>query len=182
MRIVGGKHRGRTIKGPPKKQQLNTRPTTDRVRELLFNIIAPRIRGANFLDLFAGTGAVGIEALSRGAESLTLVEKNMAMVRVIKDNLLSLGEEAEVFPVDVYKALEALAKEGRKFEIIFADPPYHLETGQEFFQLVEPVLSEGGLLVLEHSAEQIDQNILLEQKRYVYGETIISLFTRGEHT
>ncbi|MDD2430623.1 MAG: 16S rRNA (guanine(966)-N(2))-methyltransferase RsmD [Firmicutes bacterium] len=181
MRIVGGRHKGRTIKGPVKADHSKTRPTTDRVRESLFNIIAPHIRGANFLDLYAGTGAVGIEALSRGARSLTLVEKDRFMVKIIKDNLSSLGEEAEVLPLDVSKALENLRQKDSKYDIIFADPPYHLMVSPKLFELVEPILIKGGLFVLEHSnKEKFTQDVLVDLRDYLYGETTISLYMREE--
>src|ERR1700690_760826 len=121
MRVIGGEFRSRRLVSPP---GLDTRPTPDRLREALFNILAPRIEGAIFADLYAGTGAVGIEALSRGAARAIFVERKHAAVRLIHENLQSLGIEAR-----------AKVHEGRvtsilpRFEadIVFLDPPYPLE-------------------------------------------------------
>lgn len=177
MRIVGGKHRGRHLKGP--KDSKKTRPTSDRVRESLFNILALYVKDSVFLDLFAGTGAVGIEALSRGAIRLIAVEKDRQMVQIIRENLSILGEEAEILPVDVLKAINQLHKRGDIFNIVFADPPYHLMAGTKLTELVMPLLDEGGLFVLEHSPDEvIEQDVLEEIKQYTYGETVISLFRR----
>lgn len=179
MRIVGGQYRGRILKGPKQNDLSTTRPTSDRVRESLFNILAPHIRGARFLDLFAGTGAVGIEAISRGASQLTLVERDRYMSQIIKDNLTSLDIKAELLPIDVFRALNQLTLKGCKFDIIFADPPYHLMAASKLVELVEPLLNEGGLFVIEHGKEEkIEQEILIELKHYIYGESIISLYLR----
>ncbi len=121
MRVIGGEFRSRAIKGLP---GLDVRPTPDRLREALFNILAPRIEGATFADLYAGTGAVGIEALSRGAAYAIFVEQKYAAVKAIRDNLRSLGVErrAEVRQgraTGIIRRLEA--------SIVFLDPPYALE-------------------------------------------------------
>jgi 16S rRNA (guanine966-N2)-methyltransferase len=118
MRVIAGEFRSRKLKTLP---GLETRPTPDRLRESLFNILAPRIEGATFLDAYAGTGAAGIEALSRGAARAILVEKNRAAVEVIRDNLRSLGIEnrAEVFTAKALTVLERVSA-----DIIFLDPPY----------------------------------------------------------
>ncbi len=121
MRVIGGEFRRRLLKSVP---GLDTRPTPDRLRETLFNILAPRIEGKVFADLYAGTGAVGIEALSRGAKRAIFVESNRAAVNVIRENLRSLGIEnrAEVRQGRV-NTIEA--------DIVFVDPPYELERAYE---------------------------------------------------
>jgi 16S rRNA (guanine(966)-N(2))-methyltransferase RsmD len=121
MRVIGGEFRSRRLKTLP---GLATRPTPDRLRESLFNILAPRIEGATFLDAYAGTGAIGVEALSRGAAHAIFVEKNRAAVEVIRDNLQSLGitGRAEVFTAKALSVLERLTA-----NIVFLDPPYELE-------------------------------------------------------
>ncbi len=178
MRIVGGKYGGRIIKGP-RTDSSRTRPTSDRVRESLFNIISPQIKQAAFLDLYAGTGAVGIEALSRGAKSLFAVEKDRHLVQVIKENLASLGEEAVILPFDVFRAINELHKKGLLFDLVFADPPYHLMVASKLTELVEPLMVEGGLFIVEHSiSEVINQNKLEELKHYNYGDSVISLYRR----
>jgi len=121
MRVIGGEFRSRALKSLP---GLHTRPTPDRLREALFNILAPRIEGADFLDAYAGTGAVGIEALSRGARRAIFVESNRAAAEVIRQNLASLQIEkrAEVF---TSKAVPVLQR--KSADIVFLDPPYELE-------------------------------------------------------
>ncbi len=179
MRIVGGKYGGRIIKGPKAADSSKTRPTSDRVRESIFNIISPQIKQAAFLDLYAGTGAVGIEALSRGAKCLFAVEKDRHLVHLIKENLASLGEEAVILPIDVFRAINELHKKGLLFDLVFADPPYHLMVASKLTELVEPLLAEGGLLIIEHSlGEVISQNNLEKLKHYCYGDSVISLYQR----
>jgi 16S rRNA (guanine966-N2)-methyltransferase len=118
MRVIAGEFRSRRLKTLP---GLETRPTPDRLRETLFNVLAPVIEGAVFVDAFAGTGAVGIEALSRGARRCIFIERNRAAVAVIRDNLTALGLDAraEVFSGKVATVLERTAA-----DIVFLDPPY----------------------------------------------------------
>ena len=121
MRVIGGEFRSRRLKSVP---GLETRPTPDRLRETLFDVLAPQIQDAVFLDAYAGTGAVGIEALSRGARRCIFVEKNRAAAAVIHDNLAALGLEnrAEVFTGKAATVLERM-----KADIVFLDPPYESE-------------------------------------------------------
>jgi 16S rRNA (guanine966-N2)-methyltransferase len=121
MRVIGGELRSRLFKSVP---GLDTRPTPDRLREALFNVLAPRIQGAVFADVYAGTGAVGIEALSRGAQHAIFVEHNRAALGVIRENLKSLGLEdrARVLQARAAAVLPAL-----RADIVFIDPPYRLE-------------------------------------------------------
>src|SRR6266699_3404559 len=124
MRVIAGKYRGRKLKSPP---SLETRPTSDRLRETLFNILAPRIEGVRFLDLCAGSGAVGIEALSRGAEHVTFVDQSRRMCELIETNLGSLNvdkHEIEILTGEVLAFLGSYAKKKTDvFDIIFFDPP-----------------------------------------------------------
>ena len=154
MRIISGLAKGRklqTIEG------LSTRPTTDRIKETLFNMIAFDLPEVKFLDLFAGSGAIGIEALSRGATETVFVENNPQCQQIIRENLMhtKLDKQGRLLAVEVSKALLQLAKEEAVFDIIFLDPPY--EAG-----LAEPTLLEivkGGLLkkegyiIVERSAQ-----------------------------
>src|SRR5437870_8562384 len=125
MRIIAGKFRGRKLKSPP---SLQTRPTSDRLRETLFNILAPRIEGARFLDLCAGTGAVGIEALSRGAAHVTFVDQSRKMRALIEANLESLKVDPNKIEIETAEASEVSRKfvktTAESFDIIFFDPPY----------------------------------------------------------
>ena len=143
MRVIGGEFRSRRLKSAP---GLATRPTPDRLREALFNVLAPRIDGAVFVDCYAGTGAVGIEALSRGARRAVFVEKSRAAVDVIRENLAALGLDAraEVFTGSVSAVLERV--EG---DIFFIDPPY--EAAKEYgaaFDALGP--RSDGLVIVQH--------------------------------
>jgi 16S rRNA (guanine(966)-N(2))-methyltransferase RsmD len=121
MRVIAGEFRSRRLKSIPGN---STRPTPDRLRETLFNILAPRIEGATFLDAYAGTGAVGIEALSRGAARVYFLERNRAALDAIRENLAALGAEARA-TVAAGPALLSLLR--FHAEIVFLDPPYDLE-------------------------------------------------------
>src|SRR5580692_2860688 len=125
MRVIGGEFRSRVLKSLP---GMDVRPTPDRLRETLFNVLAPMIDGAIFADIYAGTGAVGIEALSRGASRAIFVEQNRAAVNVIRDNLRSLGLEGRA-QVRNTRAASVLTEIDA--EIIFLDPPYRLEQEYE---------------------------------------------------
>src|SRR3989454_8639637 len=125
MRVIGGIHRGRrlgTVCG------LAVRPTSDRLRETLFNILTPQIQGSRFLDICAGSGAVGIEALSRGASEVTFIERSRQACAVIEANLASLGiTEATIIKHDAAASLKKLAREAAEFDVVFFDPPYASE-------------------------------------------------------
>jgi 16S rRNA (guanine966-N2)-methyltransferase len=127
MRIIAGSLRRRTLEAPA---GLATRPTSDRLRETLFNVLAPEIEGARFLDLYAGSGAVGIEALSRGAESITFAERSPAALRVLRGNLARLGVTAgfHVHPGNVGTYLRRpRTSDAAGFDVVFLDPPYEEE-------------------------------------------------------
>lgn len=127
MRVIAGKFRSRSLRSL-RGQAL--RPTSDRLRETLFDILGGSVQGAVFADVFAGTGAVGIEALSRGAERVFFVEKHRAAGKLIAVNLVSLGisESAEILAVDAERGLETLAARGIKTDFVFLDPPYAKES------------------------------------------------------
>ena len=152
MRIIAGTARGRKIEAPEGK---NTRPTLDRVRENLFNILQMNIRDSRVLDLFAGSGALSIEALSRGAESATLVDSDRNASRIQKKNLEALGfaDRAEVLLRDWKQAAADLAREGRRYDLVFLDPPYRMTDLHEVFTAVGQLLAEDGLVILEHEAK-----------------------------
>ena len=152
MRIIAGTARGRKIEAPEGK---NTRPTLDRVRENLFNILQMNIRDSRVLDLFAGSGALSIEALSRGAESATLVDSDRNASRIQKKNLEALGfaDRAEVMLRDWKQAAAELAREGRRYDLVFLDPPYRMTDLHEVFTAVGQLLAEDGLVILEHEAK-----------------------------
>jgi 16S rRNA (guanine966-N2)-methyltransferase len=156
MRIVAGKYRSRRLKS---LQGLSLRPTSDRLRETLFNILAELVVGSRFIDAFAGTGAVGIEALSRGAKEVVFLEKHAPAVALIKKNLASLEVQTatRVLPVDVMQGLQILAKEDAsargKPEILFLDPPYDRAADYErvlSFLGSARLFGENGLVIAEH--------------------------------
>ncbi len=151
LTIISGSLRSRALKSPKGEK---TRPTTALVRKSVFDMLAPEIDGASFLDLFAGSGAMGLEALSRGAAHATFVENGKEAFSCIKDNLttFNLIQQATLLSYDVKKALETLSKKGSTFDIIYCDPPYslasiHLEILS--FLDTHPLLKLSGTLFLE---------------------------------
>ena len=152
MRVIAGRYRSRTLRSL-KGQAL--RPTSDRLRETLFNIIRPSLEGAIFIDLYAGTGAVGIEALSRGARSAIFVEQHAPAAALIRRNLKSLeiGSEAEILGMDVLRGLSRLETRHAHAEFIFLDPPYAAAT--EYERVLEylgesSLVSPAGWVIAEH--------------------------------
>lgn len=159
MRIIAGIYRGRQLKSPPSAQ---TRPTSDRLRETLFNVLAPRIKGARFLDLCAGTGAVGIEALSRGAEHVTFVDKSRRMCSLIEANTSALGIDQTEFEAVNANATDYLRRHAKKergpFDIIFFDPPYAADYEVVLSLIAEhrrQLLSDEGIVIVEHHKKKI---------------------------
>jgi 16S rRNA (guanine966-N2)-methyltransferase len=182
MRVIGGERKGRRLL-VPKGQAV--RPTAARVKESLFNILPHDFSGMKVLDLFAGTGNLSIEALSRGAAKAVLVDASRRSATTIRENLRRLGLTArtELWVAPAPRALKSLAKRGEIFDMIFLDPPY--DQGQ-----VEPslkrlargeLLSDTGIVVAEHSAREIvspryDSLVLKDQRHY--GDTLLSFFKR----
>ena len=153
MRIIAGQYRGRKLKSPPSAQ---TRPTSDRLRETLFNVLAPRIEGARFLDLCAGTGAVGIEALSRGSQHVTFVDQSRRMCGLIEANTSALGINEQEFEIVNAEASHYLRRHAKKvrgpFDIIFFDPPY--SSDYTLVNLISDtggqLLTDNGVVIVEH--------------------------------
>ena len=139
MRIIAGKNRSLPLKTP---KGLNTRPTTDRIKETLFNMISGKIPGAKFLDIFSGSGAIGLEAVSRGAKKAYFIENNKEAIGCIKDNIAFTKSISEcvLYTQDYLSALKQIEHEG-EMDIIFMDPPY----GQDYEKRVLEYLSESGL-------------------------------------
>jgi 16S rRNA (guanine(966)-N(2))-methyltransferase RsmD len=150
-RIIGGAARGRRLRAP---RGLATRPTAARVRQTLFDILAPRMAGCRFLDACAGSGAVGLEALSRGAARVVLVETDRRAVAVIRENLQALAGagEVQVFQQDARVALAAFADAGARYDFVFLDPPYDSGLDLELLAQVGEtrLLEEDGVAVVEH--------------------------------
>lgn len=149
MRIIAGRARSRTILAPEGR---DTRPTLDRVRENLFNILMRRVPDARVLDLFAGSGALSMEAVSRGAAHATLVDCDRAAIRCIQQNIdaLRFGEETRVIPADWQIAVTRLQGEGARFDLIFLDPPYKMHDLTEVSRRLIPLLAQDALVVVEH--------------------------------
>lgn len=152
MRIIAGKYKGRHLKSPP---SLEVRPTSDRLRETLFNVIAPRVAGARFLDLCAGSGAVGIEALSRNAAHVTFVDRSRKMCALIEANLDLCRvpeDDAEVMPSEAVTFLRR-RKSATAWDLVFFDPPYATDYEQVlvfFSSRANDLLDESGLFIAEH--------------------------------
>ena len=181
MRIIAGRYRSRKLKS---SSSLATRPTSDRLRETLFNILTPRIDGAWFLDLCAGTGAVGIEALSRGAAHVTFVEQSRKMGALIKQNCDTLGideGEIEVVTGDAADFLRRYAsKSNQPFDIIFFDPPY-TEDYSILRYVAEPesLLADAGLLIAEHHKKKdLAENFgdLRRLRQVKQGDSVLSFY------
>ena len=184
MRVIAGAHRGRRLTGP---QSDSLRPTSDRVREALFSILGTRIRGARVLDLYAGTGAVGIEALSRGAAHVTFVESSPAAQRVLQTNLdrCALDDKAQVRSCRVEQFLRRLAPDLAPFDVVFADPPYAAdeELRTLFMLLGRVILADQSIIVLEHAKRaRIPETLggVAAARRYEYGDTCLSVFRTAD--
>jgi 16S rRNA (guanine(966)-N(2))-methyltransferase RsmD len=177
MRIVAGEHRGRRLRAPAGP---GTRPTADRVREALFSILGP-VDGLRVLDLYAGSGALGIEALSRGAASATFVESARPALDAIRANLEAIGApDAEVAAADVLAWLRAAADEA-VFDLVFCDPPYDAAAriAQPLSELLPRVAGPEGLIVTESAKRNpLALDIPLVDER-TYGDTRIALHRGG---
>lgn len=179
MRVITGSARGaklRTLEG------LSTRPTSDRVKEAIFNIIQFDIEGRRVLDLFGGSGQLAIEALSRGAAYAVLVDQNPQAVSVIKENLkkTKLDQKASVFQSDYLRFLSTTRE---RFDIIFLDPPYAENFIENALRKISEIdiLTEGGIIVCERSRERslpATVGDLICSKVYCYGKTAVNLYTR----
>lgn len=179
MRVIAGIARGMKIKAPRGEA---VRPTADRVRKALFSILSPRVIGAVVVDLFAGSGAVGIEALSRGAEACFFVDNEQKHLEIVRDNLKRTGldGQARLLCRDAISALLHFSGEKLQADLIFADPPYHSDLIPKVLQAVytHQLLQKEGLLVIEHAsgntgwAEEYPQ-----RKQKKYGDTRLTLLS-----
>ena len=174
MRIIGGAWGGRRLQAPPGDA---TRPTSDRVREALFSILGDRVAGARVLDLFAGSGALGLEALSRGAAGATFVDSAPAAVRALQANLDALGAEAVVRRQDVLRFLGSARSQARDYDLVFLDPPYRLATrlGGRLSDELPHVLAPGATVVTESDRrDPLDLDLPIPDERR-YGDTLIRI-------
>ena len=152
MRIIAGSARGRTFDAP---QGMDTRPTLDRVRENVFNILQMKVRGAAVLDLFSGSGAMAFEALSRGAESAVLVDCDRNAHQVQQRNAVKLRMDGQcrILHSDWQDAVRRLQQEGARFGMVFLDPPYKMNDLTAVFMAIRPLLAADAVILLEHDAK-----------------------------
>lgn len=159
VRVVSGLKKGLHLKAVP---GVSTRPTTDKVKEAIFNIIGPYFDGGNGLDLFGGSGGLGIEALSRGIDKVIFVDRDQKAIQTIKGNLETcrLEEQAEVFRNDAVRAIKAIVKRDIQFKLILLDPPYKQQKLTEIIEKISEhqLLTNDGYIVAEHDSE-----VLLEK-------------------
>lgn len=180
MRIISGKYKGRTIKMPK-----GIRPTQDKVRKALFDTLGD-IEGLSFLDLFAGSGAVGLEALSQGAKEVIFVEENKRCLQKLKENLSSLSSLGyRVIELDVFAAIKQLGQKDKQFDIIFLDPPYYKEMAKKTLQTLASydILTATGLVIIQHFKKdnlpsRTGDLSLFRQARY--GDTVLSFYKRSD--
>jgi 16S rRNA (guanine966-N2)-methyltransferase len=174
MRIIAGSRKGHTIHAP---RGLDTRPTSDRVRENVFNILGP-LDGASVIDLYAGSGAMGLEALSRGAARAVFVERDADAVRVIERNLDTLRLTGTVLRQDAVAALAGEAGSGRKYDLVLVDPPYDVfaEVQPQLARYLPSILADDGVVVVETDA-RLEPELPLELRTTrQYGSARITVF------
>ncbi len=186
MRVISGICRGKKLSAPP---GVSTRPTSDRVKEALFSILGSRIdfAGMRVLDICAGTGSLGIEALSRGALSCCFVEQNKVVTSVIEKNIriTCCQDQSVILTMDAVKALQFMATRGQCYDLVFFDPPYDSELYPRVLEAIgsSTVLAHGAIVVVECSARdplRETYGCLKNFDRRVYGETAVELFVMGE--
>jgi 16S rRNA (guanine966-N2)-methyltransferase len=175
VRVVGGTHRGRRLIAPAGRQ---TRPTSDRVREALFSILADRVGEARVLDLFAGSGALGIEALSRGAAAATLVDCAPGAIAAIRANLSALELTAEVVRAPAERFLVTARRDARQYDLVFLDPPYRQahELGRPLTEALAALVDPAGRVVAESDRRdplELGWPVLDERR---YGDTLIRIY------
>jgi 16S rRNA (guanine966-N2)-methyltransferase len=182
MRVISGSAKGRVLKAVP---GMNTRPTTDKVKEAIFSMIGPYFDGGLALDLFAGTGGLGIEALSRGLGKAVFIDIEKKSLETVQQNLQATGlsERAEVYRNDAARALKLLAKRELQFDLVFLDPPYRMKVIADLIQQLDEkgLLHSEATVVVEHEAKDIlEQNIgsLLQYRRADYGDTAVTIYHR----
>jgi len=181
VRIIAGKYRSRIIKMP---KTTAIRPTKDRIRESLFGILGESVKGKIVLDLFAGSGAFGMEALSRGAKLAIFVEGHARCISAIKENLTALEIETEAYRVlraDVFRAMAALENKKEKFDLVLLDPPYNKDLAKKCLLVINrhDILYPHCIIVAEHHKDDTlpgEVNNIINYRRVCYGEVCLSFF------
>jgi 16S rRNA (guanine966-N2)-methyltransferase len=182
-RIITGHAKGRRLQAPAGDA---TRPTGARVKQTLFDILAPRLPGCRFLDAFAGSGGIGLEALSRGASRVVLVETAAPAIAVLRANaalLSGAGGEVRIFRQDARVALPALASAGERFDVVYVDPPYASDLYEPAIAACEALLSEDGVVAAEHFHKRaLPETIgrLARTREVRVGDHRLSFFARSE--
>lgn len=180
MRVISGSKKGRLLKAVP---GTGTRPTTDKVKEAIFSMIGPYFEGGQVLDLFAGTGGLGIEALSRGMDKAVLTDIDKKSIDTIKHNLKITGftEQAGLYCTDARRALKALMKREAKFDLVFLDPPYRFKLAQELIEQLDQLglLNPHATIVVEHDTKDAYQDPIGRVQwiqRSEYGDTSVTIY------
>jgi 16S rRNA (guanine(966)-N(2))-methyltransferase RsmD len=173
-RVIAGRYGGRRLQAPPGDA---TRPTADRVREALFSILGDRTEDARVLDLYAGTGALGLEALSRGAREVTFVERAQPALACLRSNLEALGADAEVVRADALRWLRSASAAARQYDLVFLDPPYRRAgaLGAELSDVLPSVLAPGALVVTESDRRAPLELSMAATDERRYGDTLIRI-------
>jgi 16S rRNA (guanine966-N2)-methyltransferase len=181
MRVISGKCKGHPLKAVPGQ---STRPTTDKVKESIFNMIGPYFNGGLGLDLFAGSGGLGIEALSRGIDKVVFVDRDYLAIKTVRNNVESvqLNNQVEIYRNDAERALKALIKRDISFDLIFLDPPYYDQKLNALISIIDSnqLIKKEGMMVVEHSVEvSLPEQIgnLSRTRKEQYGITIISIYS-----
>jgi 16S rRNA (guanine966-N2)-methyltransferase len=182
LRIAGGSLRGRKLVGP---KGLEFRPTTARIKEFVFFVYRENVPGSRFLDLFAGTGSLGLEALSRGAGEGVFVERSPRSLHILGRNIDACGfnRQASVMNEDVFTAMDRLGRRNETFDLVFADPPFRESFRARIVASVlsNRILGKNGLLILEHDTRDPDAEagglMLVRQKRF--GDCVVSVYSPG---
>jgi 16S rRNA (guanine966-N2)-methyltransferase len=180
MRVVSGDCKGKALKAVPGN---TTRPTTDKVKEAIFNMIGPYFDGGIGLDLFAGSGGLGIEAISRGLDRVIFVDRDKNAISTIHENIHKCGleQQAEVYRNDAERAIKAVAKRELLFNYIFLDPPYKKQQLEKLLEMIneQNVLNENGTIICEHGSEvQMPDSVknFVKKKYEQYGITAVSIY------
>ncbi len=186
MRVIAGEFRGRRL---DRIEGTDIRPTSDKVKEALFSILGNAVIDCSFLDLFGGSGGIGIEALSRGAKHVVFIDADIRSIKVLKGNLrnLNITDKAEVFHTDYSTAISKLYKYGKLFDIIFIDPPYGKGFDKAALEEIykNPILKESGLVIVEHDhKDDMPQSVgsICKYRTKHYGNTLLSFYGMNEET
>jgi 16S rRNA (guanine(966)-N(2))-methyltransferase RsmD len=178
MRVISGKAKGKRLYSPKAR---GIRPTADRVKESIFDVLGEQWEGIRVLDLFSGTGSLGLEAISRGAQQVVFIEKNRPALNILERNISLCGfnSHATVLAVPVSRGLALLGEKGESFQVIFADPPYDRGWVEKTVQEIvdRRLLSREGMIVMEHAPSESprgDQRGLIILRQKTYGDTTVS--------